>query len=705
VNYTQMVVLSFGSSLSNTPTSTITGYTYPSMQWTHQVTIKRYLGNWIAFIANRNSNITRFDFGSSLTNVPVVTNIPNVGSVANPTNFSLYEQGGNWYMLVTSLISGGLSRYDFGTNLLNNAPTGTMIAGPGGLINLPRYISLLNDCQGHLIGYMGNETGNILKLDFAGSITNVPVVTVAGYAGTSTINVCAPVSYNDTLAFMFVDYSGSLVMYHPMYFAPVSFINYYNPVQPYTYTTPGTYNVSLMLDQGYPTGPFVFCKSIVVIPASGTTSSRDTTVCLSAPLTLYADAVGQYIWSNTDTTSSIHVTGSGTYWVTTTTGSCHYVSDTTHVSYSTSLAVDLGNDTAFCVGNSIILSPVEPTGTTLFWSNGTSGPSITIDSSGTYWVRAIDGGCTGADTMHVVVNPDPKVDLGPDQTVCAGTQVTLQSSDSYVSPTYTWNTGSNAASIDPGGASGTYWLSVMVAGCTGSDTVVVTYTPLPLVNLGDDVTICPGNSLTLGVPEPAGAHYSWSTGSTDSSIKVTDSGSYTLTVTVDGCSASSTVTVTSGTITPVFLGPDTSLCLGETVVFSVNAPDARWSNGTHGPSLKIDFPGTYWVIVPESCGDVSDTVKVDYHICDIGFPSAFTPNGDGLNDKIGVEGTLKYYQDFSLGIYNRWGERVYYSEDIFGGWDGIYKGTKQDMGTYFYMIYYSIEGKKHMLKGDFQLVR
>jgi gliding motility-associated-like protein len=87
------------------------------------------------------------------------------------------------------------------------------------------------------------------------------------------------------------------------------------------------------------------------------------------------------------------------------------------------------------------------------------------------------------------------------------------------------------------------------------------------------------------------------------------------------------------------------------------------------------------------------------------FPSAFTPNGDGLNDLIGVVGTLKYYTNFSLSIYNRWGQRVFYTEDIYAGWDGIFNGTKQDLGTYFYMIYYSLEGKKHMMKGDFQLIR
>jgi gliding motility-associated-like protein len=58
-----------------------------------------------------------------------------------------------------------------------------------------------------------------------------------------------------------------------------------------------------------------------------------------------------------------------------------------------------------------------------------------------------------------------------------------------------------------------------------------------------------------------------------------------------------------------------------------------------------------------------------------------------------------------LSIYNRWGQRVFYTEDIYDGWNGKFNGINQDVGTYYYMMFYSLEGKRHMMKGDLELIR
>ncbi len=698
-----MGVLSFGSSLSSTPTCVVTSYP-TSMYWTHQVTIKRWHGNWSAFIANRNTTITRFDFGSSLTNPPVITALPNVGSVYTPCNFSLYEQGGQWYMLVTSLISAVVTRYDFGTNLLNNTPTGTLLPAPAGMLHLPRYINLLNDCNGNLIGYLGNETGNIVRLDFGGNITNMPTYTVVGAAGSSTINGATPCAFDDTFSFITTDYTGRLLQFMPLNFTPQAFINYYNPVQPYTYTTAGTYPVSLFCDMGYATGPYVYCKNIVVVNKSVVTKRRDTTLCAGTPFTLYADTIGRYLWSTTDTTFSITRAASGVYWVQTDAGACRIKSDTVHVNYATSVNVNLGNDTIMCVGNSLTLAPSLPVGASVLWSTGATTPFINVTSTGTYWIKVTLGGCIGFDTIHVTINPKPTVNVGPDVTVCLGTPVSLQASGTFTSPTYLWSDGSTSSGINAT-TTGTYWVVVTDGGCTGTDTTRVNFKPMPEVSLGRDTIICPGNSLVLSSHQPAGAKFVWNTGSTDSSIVVTAAGTYTLTVDLNGCTANASINVAQGTAEHLDLGPDTTLCIGDELILNVNNNQAVWSTGYVGAAIKVAYPKTYWVMLHEQCGIIMDSITVDFRICDIGFPSAFTPNGDGKNDIIKVEGTLKYYSDYSLSIFNRWGERVFYTTDIYAGWDGIYNGTKQDLGTYFYMIYYTIHEKKHMMKGDFQLIR
>ncbi len=436
----------------------------------------------------------------------------------------------------------------------------------------------------------------------------------------------------------------------------------------------------------------------------GLSVSVDTFVCNGIPVTLSGGTGAGYLWSTGDTSSSIVVSAAGSYWVTVGNGSCDASTDTFHVHYAAPVSVNLGNDTAFCAGGSIILTETVPVGATELWSTGATGPAITVSASGTYWVTIDSGGCISTDTIQVAVNAFPAVDLGPDRSVCGDTTFVLQSSGSYPGATYTWSTGSTAPSISVS-ASGTYWLVVSNAGCIGADTANISIKPQPVVALGHDTVLCPGNSFWLTSPEPPGTNYSWSTGSTDSSILVSAAGIYSLDVDLNGCRASAAIHVTIGDSAVVSLGLDTSLCIGESLVLYAGSNDAIWSNNSKGPSITVQFPGVYWVRLPGQCGAATDTINVDFHICDIAFPSAFTPNGDGHNDVIGVVGTLKYYQDFSLSIYNRFGERVFYTENIYAGWDGIYNGAHQDLGTYFYMIFYSIGGHKHMMKGDFQLIR
>ncbi len=473
------------------------------------------------------------------------------------------------------------------------------------------------------------------------------------------------------------------------------------------FTTPGS------VHWGFSGGTGAECsnqilKNIVLTTgaAIGTGVTKDTTLCAgSGPITLWADSVGNYLWSTGATSSTIVVSSTGTYWVKISPLTCGADRiDTFHVNYSAVLPLNLGNDTSICVGGSITLAPVIPSGSSLTWSTGATGPSIVVNTAGTYWANISSGGCTGADTINVTIKPIPPVHLGPDVMVCEGTAISLQSSDTYVSPAYLWSNGNTTAGISPT-TSATYILHVTEGGCTGADTVNVLFKPIPQVKLGNDTIICLGNSIVLSSKEPANAQYYWNTGSTDSSIVVSAAGTYQLTVTTNGCTATGSINVTLGTNASIDIGPDTVLCIGESVVLSINNANAIWSNHVQGSSIHVDYPGKYWVTVQDACGDISDTINVDFHICDIGFPSAFTPNGDGKNDNIGVEGTLKYYRNFAMSMYNRWGERVFYTEDIYGRWDGIYNGAKQDLGTYFYMIFYSFEGHKHMMKGDFQLIR
>jgi gliding motility-associated-like protein len=72
------------------------------------------------------------------------------------------------------------------------------------------------------------------------------------------------------------------------------------------------------------------------------------------------------------------------------------------------------------------------------------------------------------------------------------------------------------------------------------------------------------------------------------------------------------------------------------------------------------------------------------------IPNAFTPNGDGLNDMFGAAG--QGISEFSMQVFNRWGNLIFESNDIRKQWDGTYKGEKAELGVYVYKV--SAKGPK-----------
>jgi gliding motility-associated-like protein len=85
-------------------------------------------------------------------------------------------------------------------------------------------------------------------------------------------------------------------------------------------------------------------------------------------------------------------------------------------------------------------------------------------------------------------------------------------------------------------------------------------------------------------------------------------------------------------------------------------------------------------------------------------PNAFTPNSDGVNDKVYVRGT--FFDEVNLKIFNRAGEMLFQTSDQYTGWDGTYKGKAQDMGVYIYYLFGILKnGDKIERKGNITLIR
>jgi len=90
--------------------------------------------------------------------------------------------------------------------------------------------------------------------------------------------------------------------------------------------------------------------------------------------------------------------------------------------------------------------------------------------------------------------------------------------------------------------------------------------------------------------------------------------------------------------------------------------------------------------------------------CTVSLPSAFTPNGDGKNDRF--RPLFAGYRRFHIfRVTNRWGQTVFESANSNPNWDGTWNGVTQDMGTYFYYLKFDCGGKVHEAKGDVTLIR
>ncbi len=161
-----------------------------------------------------------------------------------------------------------------------------------------------------------------------------------------------------------------------------------------------------------------------------------------------------------------------------------------------------------------------------------------------------------------------------------------------------------------------------------------------------------------------------------------------------------------------FLPQDTSICQYGNLVINTLQPyqNYSWSDLSTGPSLKVSKPGIYWVEVTDINGCTGkDTILVTGKECLQGLfvPSAFTPNGDGHNDRLKP---LYYYGNaayFDFVVFNRYGQKVFETQSPGSdGWDGTVNGVAAQAGVYVWFCRYQPGGQPAAIeKGTVILIR
>jgi gliding motility-associated-like protein len=449
----------------------------------------------------------------------------------------------------------------------------------------------------------------------------------------------------------------------------------------------------------------------------------DTAICQGQTVTFdVTQPFTTYEWSDSSINSTFTTGQQGEVWVEITDTFGCVNSDTVQVIYP---VADLKGDTTVCQGTSFILSSnVLPEFAISFtWNTGATGSSILITQPGQYWVDIIaEAGCISTDTITVQLQAPPSVTITQDVSLCPDETTDISATIPNMQSIF-WSNGSTDTTQNIS-TTGMYVATLTDSiYCVVSDSVYIDFHPTPFVELGKDTVVCDGDPIILVPDLSSVGTFLWSDGSTDGTLLVGDAGNYTVDILDEnGCPASDSVFVDVLTSLVPNLPTDTTIC--QDVILRLNAyqPTVRtylWSgesafyeqNDVSDTVFVITYPGIYTLEMTNQCGGLTQflEVKKENCTCEPFIPNVFTPNGDGRNDIFQVFANCEF-QAFKMVIYDRWGTRLFRSDDASNGWDGFMNGQAITPGVYVYLIEFTASDKNGSpatttKSGSFTLIR
>jgi len=243
--------------------------------------------------------------------------------------------------------------------------------------------------------------------------------------------------------------------------------------------------------------------------------------------------------------------------------------------------------------------------------------------------------------------------------------------------------------------SGIYTVRVVGACNTITDTFKVELpTPLPVQSPVDTLIICANNdSVQIGISINSALSFTWSNSANSTLQWLSQAGSYSLQVFNYCDTIENQYTILNDSIFEPEAIPDTTICELKRLYLDLNHAEVEEvsvnGNLLFNNTFSISQGGTYIVEYQQECGSAIDTFSVDMVSCECDFimPDAFTPNGDGLNDRFRTDNKCENLEQ-TIQIFNRWGILIFENESNNDFWDGTYKGEPLNAGTYAYKLNY-----------------
>jgi len=441
-----------------------------------------------------------------------------------------------------------------------------------------------------------------------------------------------------------------------------------------------------------------------------TKTSMDTTHCVAfSPISITAPAgYTSYLWSDGKVGQTDTFFSTTTKWVTALNG-CNMLIDTVHFTANTvppDSVTHYGGDTTICFEGVTSVNVNGPAGYTYYlWSDGVTTQTDVFTAPGTKWVYAQRLCYLLVDTFRVIAMPTDTTAGSMDTTVCFTEQVTLSATSGY--DTYLWSDG-NTSQNDTFTQNSIKQVYAHKACAERIDTFKVQFINDLTVDLGADTALCKGQSVTLDARSSyTTATYLWQDGKTNAVYNVTEGGDYIVKVSVGPCAVKDTIRVHEKII-DIKLGNGLIPCNGESIVLDPKAEgNYLWQDGSTNRTYTATREGTYTVKVTkdECSATASVTVRFEGCPCNVVLPTGFSPNNDNKNDKFGATISCEV-KSYRLMIYNRWGNRVFYTENMNEKWDGTVKGIAVDGDVYnYYLEFKDGENKVYYYKGDITLVR
>jgi gliding motility-associated-like protein len=418
----------------------------------------------------------------------------------------------------------------------------------------------------------------------------------------------------------------------------------------YTYEA-GTYQIQLIGKSEFDcVDPDTAFLTLVVVDPEETTN-EELFKCPEDDITFsskHQSAGANYEWiDNLSSTASLSVMSPGVYWVKTTSGAGCFVDSFT----VTDLPIPSSSiDIGGCEPEDYILRPPFPDpNLSYIWQDGSTNQTLTALDAGVYWVRTLDPiECDRIDSFIIDEYP-LKQPIIHDIDLCPGKSTYILATDRGPGITHMWQDGSTNDSLLIDG-DGVYWVvSTFPDECPLTDSFIVQPALFNDITL-DSLRICEESSIEISSKQlQAGGSYLWSTGDTTPTIFVTETGLYEVTTDFD------------------------RVC----------------------PFTNQYYVRTYPVIDQN----------------DIYFPTAFSPNNDGVNDIF-----KPFFSDlvdvlsYELKIYNRWGQKVFESRNQNIGWNGEDIDQQEAVAVYVWYSQVAVisctgDPLDLLMKGDVTIVK